>query len=453
MNLLITLFSFLVAIAILIFVHEFGHYFFARLYNVKILRFSVGFGKPIFKWISGKDKTEYVIAAIPLGGYVKMLGETPADLKNEDPKRAFRNISIGKRTAIVIAGPLANFILAVLIYWALFVSGIPGVLPVIDKVIPDSLADRAGFRNGDLILSIAAHPTPTWHETRFMLLEHVISGDVAHIEVKRVDGKNEIIHFSAPIDNIDPRHLFDHLGIIQKQPPRPALLGEVVPNSPASSAGLLSGDKILEVDGMRINDWHSFAQFIKSNPSKTSKIVVGRGPDNSTIEIMLNIGSLSIGNIEYGQLGAGPAYYDISTSEIYATVQYSSGLAFFQAIHKTKTMITMTLDMMWHMVKGNVSIHNLSGPITVAVFAGDTAKDGLIAFFGFIALVSVSIGVVNLLPIPLLDGGLLLFHIIEFIKRSPVSDNIQFQFQKVGALMILAMVCVALYADLSRIMS
>ncbi|MES9871770.1 MAG: sigma E protease regulator RseP [Candidatus Sedimenticola sp. 6PFRAG7] len=451
-SLLFTIASFIVALGVLITVHEFGHFWVARKLGVKVLRFSIGFGKAIWQRTGARDNTEYVVAAIPLGGYVKMLDEREDDVAEEEKPRAFNRKSLPVRTAIVAAGPVFNFLFAIFAFWAIFVAGDSGTRPLVGEVTVDSIAYQAGFQPGDELVSIGSRSTPTWESAVFALLSRSDSGSQLEVLVRSTQGYEEsrMLSGDALLSLSEDGNMLQGIGITPKRPVVPPVIGELVPGEAASEAGIESGDRILSVDGKTVAEWNEFVAYVRSHPNELVQLDVER--NGSLLEVPLHVGTLQSNGASVGRIGAG-VYIPEGLYEEYRTeVQYGPIEAVGEAAVKTWDMSFFMLKMLGRMLTGEASVKNLSGPISIAQTAGKTASYGLVYFLKFLALVSISLGVLNLLPIPVLDGGHLLFFLVEAVKGSPMSEEAQLRSQKVGMLLLLALMGLAFYVDLARLL-
>ena len=446
----VSLLAFIIAIGALVTVHEFGHYWVARRLGVKVLRFSIGFGNPLWQRRFGRDRTELVVAAIPLGGYVKMLDEREGEVAPEELDRAFNRQPLSTRVAVVVAGPLFNFLFAILVYWCMFVVGVPGLRPVVGEVHTDSLAAAADIRAGDEILSMDGQPTPTWEATVMELLDASLGdqtsiplivrgtdGDERRLQAGLGDG--ELLEKGGVLENFG-------IGVWQLSP----VIDEIVPSGAAEQAGLQSGDRILRVDGELIDSWNEWVRYVRQRPEQTLDLQVERDGSDLTLTLV-PARKLEAGEA-IGFIGASVQLPDQEQRDtMRVVVRYGLLDAVPVALHKTWDVTTLTLRTLWKMIAGKASVENLSGPISIAQYAGQSATIGLAAFLGFLGIVSVSLGVLNLLPIPVLDGGHLLYYAVEFVKGSPVSETTQIIGQKIGILMLLALMSVAFYNDLLRL--
>jgi regulator of sigma E protease len=449
---LFSLASFVVAIGVLVTVHEFGHFWVARRLGVKVLRFSIGFGKPLWKCTFGKDATELVVAAIPLGGYVKMLDEREGEVAEADLSRAFNRKPVSTRIAVVVAGPAFNFMFAILVYWVMFVSGVPGVKPVVGGVLPSSYAAAAGIRAGDEILSIENQPTPTWESTIMALLDANLDGkDVINLAVADAEGNERHLQawFEEPDALLKKGGVLDNFGLAPWRPP--AVIERLVAGGAGERDGLLPGDKVVQADDTPISNWVQWVEYVRERPGVAIDVQVMRN-DALAVLLVTPDSKSDKGNI-IGRIGA---YVLLPSEEERATmrvvVRYGLLGAVPQALNKTWEVTTLTLRTLWKMASGRASVENLSGPISIARYAGQSAAVGLVTFLGFLGIVSVSLGVLNLLPVPILDGGHLLFYLVELVKGSPVSEAIQLAGQKIGITLLLALMSLAFYNDIIRLL-
>ena len=449
---LITIVSFLVTVGVLVVIHEFGHYLAARFVGVKILRFSVGFGKSLWSRRLGKDATEWVLSAIPLGGYVKMLDEREGEVPERERPRAFNRQKVGARIFIVLAGPAANFLLAMLIYWALFIAGLPGVKPVLGDPPRNTPAAVAGLANGDTIRAVADEPVFTWNDVRWLLLKEAVKRETTPIEVEtergaRVTRNVDLSGLSK--DDLD-RDFLGKLGLRPFRPRAPAILGRLLPQSAAERAGLAAGDKVIAVSGKPIATWFDFTAEVAASPGKTLVLEIERA--GRRIEKRATPDVVADGDNRIGRLGVeAPDELKREYERMTTTVRYGPVVAIGKAAHKVYDLSIFSVKMLGRMIVGDVSWKNLSGPITIADYAGQSAQLGWITWLGFLALVSVSLGVLNLLPIPLLDGGHLVYYFAEIVTGRPVSDRTMEIGQRFGLALLLGLTFFAFYNDLNRL--
>lgn len=449
-----TIIAFIVALGVLIVIHEFGHYLVARWCGVKVLRFSVGFGRALWSKHIGRDRTEWVIAAFPLGGYVKMLDEREGKVAAEDVDRAFNRQSVYRRFAIVIAGPVANFLLAIVLYWFLFVYGVPGMKPVLGPVAPGSPAAVAGFAAGETILKVGGEPVATWQDARWLLLQQAVKRAQVVVEVRSGPADTaarrlDLSGFTAT--DVDSDFLRT-MGLTRYRPALKPVIGRLEPGGAAGSAGLKEGDEIVAIDNREIRTWDDLVSVIRAHPGRQLNIEVKR--DGRILPaIAVTPAPLVDKEQTIGRIGAAPLIDRSAMAELIVDVRYGPLEAVGMALHKTWDTSAFSLQMLGKMIVGEVSLKNLSGPITIADYAGQSAQGGWITYLIFIALVSISLGVLNLLPIPLLDGGHLMYYTFEIFKGSPVSDRTMEIGQHIGMVLLFLLMAFALYNDISRLVS
>ena len=451
-NLIFSIGGFILAIGILVTVHEYGHYLAARLCNVKVLRFSVGFGKSLWSRVSGKDQTEYVIAAIPLGGYVKMLDEMEAEVAEDQKHRAFNNQPLANRSFIVAAGPFANFLFAIVAYTAVNLLGQQGLEPVVEHVKDNSYSQQVGFQAGDRIVSIDGRGHQHWDDNRLYLLNRALTKSTVDFEIESNVGERTslTVDFSI-LENWQPSQslLESMLGLYPLNTRLEAIIGSVSPDSPASRAGLQVDDKIVSIDDQPMSNWQNLVAYVSSRPNQQVKITVERGQGIfQTLDV--EIEAKQVNGSEIGRIGVGNKPFDIPDEKI-VDVKHSLLSSITAGVDNTWQMSALTVRMLWKMLKLEVSPKNISGPITIAEYAGKTAQVGLNSFLLFLAVISISLGIINLLPIPMLDGGHLLMYIAEAIKGSPLSENSMIIGQKIGLLILGALMFLAFYNDLARL--
>ena len=450
---MITLLAFVGAIALLVVFHELGHYWVARRCGVRVLRFSIGFGKVIYSKRFANSDTEWVISAIPLGGYVKMLDEREDEVAPEDLPYAFNRQPVLQRMAIVIAGPLANFLLAIVLYWALFVHGMPGLKPMLGEPPPGSPAALAQMQAGETIASINGETIPSWQELRWTILELALRQGEVKIEARSAQG--EPLFHLLDISGLEAKDMDgEFLGKLGLHPYRPVVLpviGKVVEGGVAQRAGLQEGDHILRANGVAMQRWDELVEMIRAHPGQTVRLEIQRGEMTSSIDLMPQEVAES-GKI-VGKIGAAPQVDSTIWQAMLIEVSYDPLEAFSRSLRKTWETSTITLKMLGKMVLGEVSMKNLSGPITIADYAGQSAETGVVAYLSFLALISISLGVLNLLPIPLLDGGHLLYYVAELVKGSPVSEQAWEIGQKIGIALLGTLMIFAIYNDINRLIS
>lgn len=441
-----SLFYFIIALSLLVVIHEFGHYWVARRCGVKVLKFSVGFGKALWSR-TGNNGTEFVIAALPLGGYVKMLDSRETDVAESEKAVCFDRQSLRKRVAIVAAGPAANLLFAVFAYWLILVIGVPGSKPIIDNVNAGSPAAMAELQAGDELLAINDKKTPTWNSVFQRWLAYAKSGETVTITVLS-GGVEQNKTLQLPQIGLDAAgELFEQVGITAYRPAIPAVLGQIVADGAAAKAGLKEGDKLISADGKTIDDWQAWVALIQASPGKILQITYQRDGQQFTVDVTPEKAADN-----KGRIGAGVAMpSEPLPAELQAELRYGPLAAIPEAVLKTWSFSANTVASLWGMLRGTVSTDNLGGPISIAQFAGSSAQQGLITFISFLAMISISLGILNLLPVPILDGGHLLMYFIEWIKGSPVSESLQIQGQKIGLILLLMLMILAFANDLARL--
>jgi len=448
--------AFIVAIGVLVTIHEFGHFWVARKMGVKVLRFSVGFGKPLWIRKAGRDQTEYVIASIPLGGYVKMLDEREGEVAAEDIDRAFNRKNVWRRFAIVAAGPAFNFIFAIVAYYLIFLAGVAGIKPMVGEVANPSPAYLAGVKKQDTILSVNGVETISWESARFSLLEEsvdrgtitlVVQGLDMQISEKTLDLSGLRLLQDEQID------LMGELGLSMWRPDIAPIIDEVIPEGAAAAAGVMAGDEILALDGKTISNVNQWVDFIRAHPGRMLSLLVLRQGEKVTLQISPAIREEN--GSSYGFIGVKNRIEipeDIRR-QMQVVERFGPVGALGEALDKTWRMSWLTLKVLGKLVIGEASVKNLSGPITIARYAGLSARIGLEQFFGFLAIISISLGVLNLLPIPILDGGHLFYYLIEMLKGSPVSEYTEMVGQKIGIALLFGLMSIAIYNDLLRLVA
>jgi regulator of sigma E protease len=450
MNLAYEILSFLVAIIILVTVHEFGHFYVARLCGVKVLRFSLGFGKVLWRRYD-KHGTEFSISALPFGGYVKMLDEREGDVPPEQLHQTFNSKTVGQRMAIVVAGPVANFILAILLFWIFFLSGDRGLIPVVASVEPSSIAAKAGLEPGQEIVAVEDVDTPTQQVLAQQLIGYLGESGVIHLKVRYPNSDltyeldltlNEWLRGAKDPDPIGG------LGI--DIPPIKPVVGVVMPDSPAAKAGFSVNDKIVKVNESTIKDFRDFQKLVRPRGGESLTVTVERGPSSNPELVSLSVTpeSFTEKGVSYGRIGIGPQTLSEASFRHY---EYSVGTALVAGIKRTWSSCEFVLVSVKKLIFGEISTKNLSGPISIAKVAGSSAQDGLKSFISFVALLSVFLGVFNLLPIPVLDGGHLLYLSVEAIKGKPVSEKVQIAAYQFGLMLVISLSVLAMYNDIMRL--
>lgn len=446
-----TVLAFVVTLGVLIFVHEYGHFWVARRCGVKVLRFSIGFGRPLLSW-TDKHGTEFVVAVLPLGGYVKMLGEPGADIPEYDKAQSFAHKSVFQRFAIVSAGPLVNLVFAVFLYWLLFLSGITSVAPIVGSVLPDTPAQRAGFQAMDEIVAVDSREIESWEDVLLELVARL--GDSSNVvftvrpENSSATAQRVVVldHWMAGEEKENPLKL---LGVEPFYPVIPPVLGQLEPNMAAARQGLQSGDRILAVNDVELLSWDEWVSLIQANPGIAMQISVQRGDDILILELTPDaVPDEKTGNI-VGRIGARPDVSQVKYPDgMLRELQYGPLASVGKAVDYAWSRIALTVSAIGKMVIGKISLDNISGPITIARVAGDSASYGLESFLTFVAYLSISLGVLNLLPIPVLDGGHLMYYLVEMIKGSPVSEKAQAVGNSLGLGLLMMFMGLAFYNDL-----
>ncbi|WP_045223337.1 RIP metalloprotease RseP [Methyloterricola oryzae] len=447
-----TLFYFLLALGVLISFHEYGHFIAARKLGVKVLRFSLGFGRTLWRYQKAPDQTEFVIGVLPLGGYVKMVDEREEVVDPADLPYAFNRQSLLKRSIIVAAGPVFNFLLAILLYWAVFMIGETGTKPVLGPVPPQTLAADAGFTEGDEIVQVGDTETPTWNLAMNAFLEAMLIDEKVRFMVKDRDGRSIQRELRVPSELAEqPEKLYEQLGMKPWQPLLEPVVERVEPGSPAEAAGLRGGDRLVSVDGTVIDTWQQWVEHVRAHPGEPLRLAIER--DGVTVNLSITPTGIDSPQGKVGRIGAMVKVPEGVMDAMKAEYKLDALPALGAAFLRTGEYSVMTLKMMGRMVIGEAAIENLSGPISIAQYAGQSARMGLVQFFKFLAIVSISLAVLNLLPIPVLDGGHLLFYLIEALKGSPLSENVQAFCQQVGIFLLLSLMALAFFLDIERLLS
>ena len=452
MSLLFTLVSFIVAISILVAIHEYGHYIVAKKLGVKILRFSIGFGKPLWKKRFGEDQTEFVIAALPLGGYVKMLDKRDCDVAQDEEHREFTRQSVWTRIAIVAAGPTFNFIFAIMAYWLMFVVGIAGIKPIIGNVDNDGLAMQAGLVSGYEIVAVNHNKTPIWDVAVKNIIPAIIDRSQATLELKDTQGNilSRTLDFSATTGEIKVDKLFQQLGFEPWRPRIEPVVGVVIENSPAENAGFKIDDKIISVNKIMTPDWLDVVDIIAAKPAEILQVVVLRNAQQQTLQVIPE--TITRNGKTVGRLGLGQKTSTSYPEDMRVTHGYNVFESIPRALSRTWGSSLLTLKMMAKIFTGEISVKNLSGPVSIAQYAGYSARAGLARFLDFLAIVSVSLGILNFLPIPILDGGHLTYYMIEVVRKKPVSEETQEFASRIGIILLFSLMSIALYNDILRVL-
>jgi regulator of sigma E protease len=448
---LTNLLAFIVAISVLVAVHEFGHYIVGRWCGMKVLRFSIGFGKPVWMRVAGKDRTEYCISAIPLGGYVKFLGERDGPGASADPAdegRAFNERPVWNRIAVLLAGPFFNFLFAFLAYWVLFINGVPTMKPAVGLVTEGSYAADAGLQFGDRILKVGERDASDWETALVSMLDEMVGSGTVTLQVEETDGfvRTATIDVGGDATRLtEPGMLFDGLGFQPWQPP--ADIASVDESGAAFAGGMRDGDRVTSIDGESVATFGDLQRIVSERPGQRVEIEVERLGERQVLDVTIGSRERDGETIGYLGVGVGEGVTDYWYVRKFGPVQSVA-----QSIERTWTSTGFTLRMLGRMVTGDVSIKNISGPINIAQFAGSSAAAGVNAFLNFLALVSISLGVLNLLPVPILDGGQIVYHGIEGLKGSPLSERAQLIGQQIGIVALLLLMSFAFYNDIARIM-
>ncbi|MDR2787661.1 MAG: RIP metalloprotease RseP [Candidatus Accumulibacter sp.] len=446
--------AFALLLGVLIVVHELGHYALARLVGVKVLRFSIGFGRPLFLWRAGKDGTEWAVGVFPLGGYVRMLGEESEDeVPASERHRCFDRQDVWKRMLIVAAGPLANLVLAVVLHWGLFMSGTEELRPVLGQPAAESAAAAAGIRNGERVLKAGGEPVDTWGDLRWILLRRMMEQDSMALEL--IDGRGEInIRHLALAEARNPEPGQDPIGLLGLRlfrPVVPAIVGRVDSGGAAAAAGLSPGDVLLDIGGKPVESWYDVVRTVQDSPDVPLRFRYRR--DGKTASVDVTPTRTGSNGREIGRIGVMVADSALDRSDLSIVMRHAPGPAFGKALEETWDKSLFTLRMMGRMLTGALSWRNISGPVTIADYAGQSARLGAEHYLRFMALVSISLAVLNLLPIPVLDGGHLLYDVAEIARGRPLSERWLMIGQKIGLALIVILMVFALYNDFTRLVS
>lgn len=446
MNALTTLLAFVVTLGVLIVIHELGHYWVARRCGVRVLRFSIGFGRPLWSTVRGADRTEWVIAAIPLGGFVRMLDERDPDTDPghlADLSRAFNRQPVARRIAIALAGPLANLLLAAGVYWLINVSGTMEPRPVLGQPGEETIAARAGVRDGDEVTRIDGHEVRAYGELRWKLLERAVERSTAELTVRGAGGAERtlLLDFAELGSGEIDQTVFARLGIALAEPP--PVVRQLVADSVAAAAGLRPGDRFVSIDGQPTARSRDVSQAVRAAPGRSLAVVIERGDARQSLT--LQPAAVQVDGETIGRIGVD--FRDL------VEVRYGPLESVGLAVGRTWDTAVFSLRMLGRMVTGEASWRNLSGPVTIADYAGQSARIGVVAYLSFLALVSISLGVLNLLPIPMLDGGHLLYYFIEILRGSPPADWVVEWGQRAGIGVLVLLTALALFNDLTRLLA
>jgi regulator of sigma E protease len=452
-SLLWTLGAFVVALGILIVVHELGHYLVARAVGVKVLRFSVGFGRPLVSRRFGADGTEWALAAFPLGGYVKMLDEREGPVAPEEAHRAFNRQSVGRRSLVVLAGPVANLLLAIVLYTVLFVTGVDELRPILGAPPAGTAAARAGIENGELVRSVSGTPIATLADLRWELMRSIL--DRRDVKLELIDLGGEIHERTLDTSGVDVDDLdadfSRRLGLGLYRPALKPVIGQIESGSVADVAGLRVGDEIVAVDGKAIESWNALVEAIRASPGKAMRLEIRR--DGQSMAVSVTPRGVEEGGQTVGRIGAGVRAAPELKNLLVVHLRLGMADAVSRALRQTWDTASLSLRMIGRMLTGQVSWRNISGPVTIADYAGQSAQLGLEHYIRFLALISISLGVLNLLPIPVLDGGHLLYYFAEFLKGGPLSERVMEIGQQIGLGLLILLMAFAFYNDINRLVS
>ncbi len=473
---LLSIAAFIVAIGVLVSVHEFGHFWVARRLGFKVIRFSVGFGRPLLRWrgrepgesasplsarrlpvnaeAGDSDATEYWLSSIPLGGYVKLLDEREGPVPLEDRDRAFNRRPVWQRIAVLLAGPGFNFIFAIVAYWLMFVAGVPGTIAVVGAIDEESPAAIAGLRVDDQILRVGERDTPTLETAALAIVDELLADGVIDLTVRATNGSSRLVDIDVrgrEAELTEPGALFDGLGF-RPGPVLPATVGELTSGGAAEDAGFEVGDRVVRVDGLDMASWSEWVDYVRARPDEFVNVTVMRSGREVELPLLIEAVTDADGEI----IGRAGMVVDLALArEIAQSAQVTQRFGLFEAlprgVSKTWEISALTVRMLARMIVGDVSVRNLSGPINIAAYAGDSAQAGFGAFLSFLAVVSVSLGILNLLPVPLLDGGQIVYQLMEVVKGSPLSERAMAFGQQIGILLLIVLMSFAFYNDLSRI--
>jgi regulator of sigma E protease len=445
------LLAFIVAIGALIVVHEFGHFWVARTLGIKVLRFSVGFGKPLWTRRFGADRTEFVVAALPLGGYVKMLDEREGEVPRAQRDRAFNRQPVSKRIAVVVAGPLFNFLFALVAFWAVYLVGVDGLRPVIGRVLDGSIAEQAGLKAGDELVAIDGMRVQSWDQRRIYLFERALARKAVTIEARDGTGATRAHRLdlsTIPVAQINSSLVERGIGLVGYFPPYLPIVG-ALQDGPAKRAGMQVGDRLLRIEGEPIGSWESLARRINDHPGEPLRFTLER--DGQRLDLTVTPDPVEHNGRKIGRIFIYPKFAEIPP-EMRVTVRLGPFEAAGEGLRHVWTSSRVILEMLYEMLRLEASTSNISGPITIAQYAGYSARIGVDQFMLFLVAISISLGVLNLLPIPVLDGGHLLYYVLEGVKGSPLSERTMVVGQQLGIALLMALMVLAFYNDIVRLL-
>ena len=451
MDFLFSILAFIILVGVLVAIHEYGHYLLARLCNVKVLRYSIGFGKVLWSKKTGLDQTEYCLSAIPLGGYVQLLDERSEEVNENEKHRAFNNQSATKRILILLAGPFANFFFAIVAYMTMFSLGVPGVVPIIGEIEPESIAWQNNLKSGDQIINVGEKEVQTWQASLISMIGEILDDEQINNTLKDKFGivKYATLDVTGRTKELTaPNALMPALGFKPFVPSIKPIIESVITDGPADRAGLLPEDVIQKVDDVDINNWNQFAEIIVARPNQNIQLEIKRQDRTYLKTVLLDS---SADNNNQGFIGLKARIDQDQLKQYQAIQKYRFPKSLTMAINETNQMVVLTLNMFGKMIQGQISGKNLSGPVGIARDAGTVAKRGFIATLSFMAIISISLGILNLFPLPILDGGQIVFVLIEKLIGRPLPERIQIVFQQFGIGALLFLMVFALYNDLIRI--
>ena len=450
LNVLWSVGAFLVAIGVLVSVHEYGHFWAARRAGVKVLRFSIGFGRPLWRR-TDRHGTEFVVAVLPLGGYVKMLDEHEAPVPEAEREHAFNRKPVGARMGVVAAGPLANLLLAFVFYWAMFMVGTYGQRPLIGEVLPDTPAAAAGFRAGDVLRAVDGRPVRTWEDALLRLMPAAIDGRRVSVDVATDGGaQTRTLDLSGLDYRAEDPDVMRHVGLAWRGPRVAPEVGDVIAGGAAAAAGIAVGDVLLAVDGEPLVDWGDWVRVVREHPQQPLRVRLRRA--GSELDITLTPQAVDEDGQRIGRVGLAPKPAMAQFDDYYLRLRYGPLDSAGEALGKLRDMTVLTGEVIWRMVTGDASSRNISGPLSIAEFAGQSARLGAAQFLSFLGLVSLSLGLLNLLPVPVLDGGHLLYYAAEWVRGRPLPERLRVLGQQVGLAALLALTVLAFYNDITRLL-